>query len=68
MVTILDENSDLWDANDVQDVAFAWKRQGWADAAVGEIGEVAPYESDDDDEDNRADLDLDVDIRAADDI
>ena len=28
MVTILDENSDLWDANDVQDVAFAWKRQG----------------------------------------
>ena len=26
MVTMLDENSDLWDAADIQEVALSWKR------------------------------------------
>jgi hypothetical protein len=66
MVTMLDENSDLWDALDVQEVALEWKRNHGE--GKEEEPEIAAYESDSDDEDLRADVDLDVDIRAADDI
>ena len=65
MVTMLDENSDLWDAADIQEVALGWKRDGVIQEP--EAVEIAEYQSDDDDDDFRA-VDFDVDIRGADDI
>jgi hypothetical protein len=64
MVTMLDENSDLWDAFDVQEVALDWK--GNHGEAIEDEPEIAAYDSDSDDEDHRAYVDLDVDIHAAD--
>jgi len=64
MVTMLDENSDLWDANDVQEVALAWKRIG---EVADEEADVVEYQSDEEDDDLRAEIDLDVDIHGADD-
>jgi hypothetical protein len=67
MITILDENSDLWDAYDVQEVGLALKRGGEGKEDEEEI-EIAEYVSDSEDEDGRADVDLAVDINSADDI
>ena len=64
MVTMLDENSDMWDAEDVQEVALMWKRDGVAQEP--EVVEIAEYQSDEDDDDFRAEVDFDVDIRGAD--
>ena len=64
MVTMLDENSDLWDAADIQEIALSWKRDGVIQEP--EAVEIAEYQSDDDD--FRAEVDFDVDIRGADDI
>ena len=61
---MLDENSDLWDANDVQEVALAWKRIG---EVADEEADVVEYQSDEEDDDLRAEIDLDVDIHGADD-
>ena len=64
MVTMLDENSDLWDAADIQEIALNWKRDGVIQEP--EAVEIAEYQSDDDDDDFREEVDFDVDIRGAD--
>jgi hypothetical protein len=51
---MLDENSDLWDAFDVQEVALEWKRNHGE--AIEDEPEIAAYDSDSDDEDHRADV------------
>ena len=62
-VTILDENSDLWDARDVQEFALAAKRMG---ELQDEDVVMAEYESDcSDDEDGAVGIDLGVDINLA---
>ena len=50
MVTMLDENSDLWSAADVQEVGLAKDTE---------------FCDDSDDEDKSDDMDMDVDLRAA---
>lgn len=71
MVTMLDENSDLWSAYDVQDVGNALKRGG-AGRGLAEEDEVPIYESDSDDDGDQVvgedAVDLAVDIHLADDI
>ena len=66
MVTMLDENGDLWDAADIQEVALSWKCDGVFQEP--EAFEIDEYQSDDDDDDFRAEVDFDLDIRGADDI
>ena len=68
MVTMLDENSDMLDAEDgVQEVALlGWKRDRVAPEP--EVLEMDEYQSDDDEDDFRAEVAFDVDIRGADDI
>ena len=66
MVTMLDENGDLWDAADIQEVALSWKCDGVFQEP--EAVEIDEYQSDNDDDDFRAEVDFDVDIRGADDI
>jgi len=61
MVTMLDENSDLWDAFDVQEVGLA--RGADVD---DEDHEIPVFEGDSDDENRAEDIDMEVDIRAAD--
>ena len=66
MVTMLDENSDLWDAADIQERSsfLSWKCDGVFQEP--EAVEIAEYQSDNDDDDFRAEVDFDVDIRGAD--
>ena len=52
------ENSDMWDAEDVQEVALMWKRDGVAQEP--EAVEIAEYQSDEDDDDFRAEVDFDA--------
>ena len=63
-VTVLDENSDLWDARDVQEFALAAKRNG---ELQDEDFLMAAYESDcsDDEDDDAVVIDLAVDINLA---
>ena len=61
MVTILDENSDLWDAADVQEVGLV---KG-TDAIDDEL-EIPEFIEDSDDEGKADDIDIDIDLRAAD--
>lgn len=67
MVTMLDENSDLWDATTVQDIGLYWKRHGGEETKEEEV-DITVLESDSDEEDTRANVDLDVDIHAANEI
>ena len=55
---MLDQNSDLWDAKDVQEFALAAKRKG--DLQDDDI-DLAPHDSDDsDDEEDVGGIDLGV--------
>jgi hypothetical protein len=68
MVTMLDENSDLWGPFDIQDIAHAWKR-GRPAGEVKEDEEDIPYVSDgDNSEEEGGNFDLNVDIHAANEI
>ena len=60
MVTMLDENSDLWSAADVQEVGLAKD----SDMAEDEA-EIPEFGDDADDEGKADDMDMDVDLRAA---
>ena len=60
MVTMLDENSDLWSAADVQEVGLAKD----SDMAEDEA-EIPEFGDDSDDEGKADDMDMDVDLRAA---
>ena len=59
MVTMLDENSDLWSAADVQEVGLAKD----SDMAEDEA-EIPEFGDDSDDEGKADDMDMDVDLRA----
>ena len=61
MVTMLDENSDLWDAADVQEVGLAKGK----DANDNEL-EIPEFIEDSDDEEKADDFDVDITFRAAD--
>ena len=62
-LTILDENSDMWDARNVQEFALAVKRKG---ELQDEDVVMAGYESDcSDDEDSAVGIDLRVDTNSA---
>jgi hypothetical protein len=65
-ITMLDENSDLWDARDIQEIALSAKR-GRGDDEEEELEDVEleAYESYSDDENGAANFDLDVDIAMA---
>ena len=60
MVTMLDENSDLWSAADVKEVGLAKD----SDMAEDEA-EIPEFGDDSDDEGKADDMDMDVDLRAA---
>ena len=59
-VTMLDKNSDLWSAADVQEVGLAQD----SDMAEDEA-EIPEFGDDSDDEGKADDMDIDVDLRAA---
>jgi hypothetical protein len=60
MATMLDENSDLWDALDVQEVGL-----GRGAGEVEEEPEIPEFDDDSEDKNRAEDIDMDVDIRAA---
>ena len=60
MVMMLDENSDLWSAADVQEVGLTKDSDIFEDEA-----EIPEFGDDSDDEGKADDMDKDVDLRAA---
>jgi hypothetical protein len=64
-ITMLDENSDLRDARDIQEMLAAKRGRRDDEEEEEEDVESEAYESDSDDEDRAANIDIDVDIAMA---
>ena len=65
MVTMLDENIDLWGPFDIQDIAHAWKRGCPAGEVKEDEDDILYMSNDDDSEEEGGNFGLNVDIHAA---